>query len=337
MGAGRVICFALFIFWTITGLGQVPNISYSTPKAYALNNAITSVVPSNTGGAVPATLYGTVSTLATVSANPSGIVTDVAGNVYITLYGNDRVAMITSSGVVTYLDTIYYPSGITIDTQDNLYVSDIDDYRVYQKSPGRAHTVFAGNGFYGSVDGPKASASFQGPGGLYMDAAGNIYVADQLANKIRKISPLGIVSTIAGSGAAGSLNGVGAAASFNNPDGIAVDAQGNIYVADTKNNLIRKITPAGIVSTLAGSGAAGNANGAGTAASFNYPTGVAVDALGNIFVADFKNNLIRKITPSGIVSTLAGNGSAGSTNGILTAASFNIRLTLTLTVQVVYL
>jgi NHL repeat len=133
----------------------------------------------------------------------------------------------------------------------------------------------------------------------------------------------GDVTTFAGSGSPGATNGTGAAASFNLPYGMAADS-GNLYLADTNNNLIRKIVlSSGAVSTLAGSGSAGSTNGIGTAASFFTPYGVAVDS-GNLYVADTNNHVIRKVVlGSGVVSTLAGSGSAGSTNGIGTAASFN--------------
>jgi hypothetical protein len=132
-----------------------------------------------------------------------------------------------------------------------------------------------------------------------------------------------VVTTLAGTGSSGSTNGTGTAASFNNPFGGAVDGSGNVYVADSGNRLIRKITSAGVVTTLAGSGSFGSANGTGTAASFSYPQGVAVDGSGNVYVGDSNNNLIRKITSAGVVTTLAGTGSSGSTNGTGTAASFN--------------
>jgi DNA-binding beta-propeller fold protein YncE len=124
------------------------------------------------------------------------------------------------------------------------------------------------------------------------------------------------VSTLAGSGAAGAVDGTGTAASFSAPNDVTVDAAGNVYVADYGNNLIRKITPAGVVTTLAGSGVPGAADGKGTAASFFCPAGVAADQAGNVYVADYSNNLIRKIDPNGVVTTLAGaaNGS-GYFNG----------------------
>jgi sugar lactone lactonase YvrE len=159
--------------------------------------------------------------------------------------------------------------------------------------------------------------------GLTIDVSGNFYSTDGINNLINKVSPAGVVTTLAGSGAAGSANGTGTAASFNNPQGIAVDGTGNIYVGDVGNNLIRKITSAGVVTTFAGSGAAGSANGTGTAASFNQPYGIAVDGAGNIYVADAGNYLIRKITPAGVVTTFAGSGTSASVDGTGAAASFS--------------
>ena len=132
------------------------------------------------------------------------------------------------------------------------------------------------------------------------------------------------ISTFAGSGSVGSIDGTGTAASFNNSQGIAIDSSGTFYV--TENYKIRKITSAGVVSTLAGSGSSGSTDGIATAASFNLLRGIAVDSSGTLYVADAFNNKIRKITSAGVVSTLAGSGSSGSTDGIGTVASFNIPL-----------
>ena len=260
-------------------------------------------------------------------------------------------------------------------------------------------TTLAGNESPGSNDGTGISASFNQPVALAVDAAGNVYVADEGNELIRKITPAGVVTTLAGSGSMGSANGTGSAASFKYPRGIAVDASGNVYVADTGNALVRKITPGGVVSTfsatgssgmtidpngnlfvcvgtgiqeitpagvvssvfapftdplflayqngtlyvsdwgkqavgdvlsngtanfLAGSGTAGFANGSGTAASFNYPSGLVVDQAGNIYVADTNNDLIRAISPGGVVTTLAGGakGTFPEINGVGTAAGF---------------
>lgn len=168
----------------------------------------------------------------------------------------------------------------------------------------------------GTTDGPGSSASFNNPSGVAYDAkSGNLYVADTASQVIRMVTPGGLVSTLAGTaGMAGFANGSGTAATFFNPTGIAVDANGNVYVADSGNNAIRKITmPGAVVSTLAGSGLVGSANNAvGTSASFDNPNGVAVDTAGNVYVADTYNYLIRKITPTGAVSTFAGAGKAAT-------------------------
>jgi len=188
-------------------------------------------------------------------------------------------------------------------------------------------TTLAGlAGIANSTDGTGNAARFDTPTALAADSAGNLYVADQGSHTIRKITSAGVVSTLAGSaGQAGSANGTGSAARFNYPAGVAVDTVGNIYVSDTENHTIRKITSGGVVSTLAGTaGASGSTNSTGAAARFNSPTGLAVDAVGNIYVADSVNNSVRVITPSGVVTTLAGEtGPPGSADGTGGAARFN--------------
>ena len=215
------------------------------------------------------------------------------------------------------------PSGVTSDNSGNVYVADFFNNKIRKITPAGVVTTFAGSGISGSADGTGTAATFNGPYGVTADAANNIYVADFFNHKIRKITPAGVVSTFAGSGTSGSSNGSGTSASFNSPSSIAIDGSGNLFVADAFNHLIRKITPAGVVTTFAGTGSSGNSNGTGTAASFNFPYGIAIDGSDNLFVADFSNNLIRKITPTGVVSTLAGSGSSGNANGTGTAASFN--------------
>jgi sugar lactone lactonase YvrE len=181
-----------------------------------------------------------------------------------------------------------------------------------------AVTTFAGNATGGYADGMGAAATFNNPQGIAVDAQGNIYVADAFNNRIRKITPSGTVTTIAGNGTAGYSGDKKNAlsATFYGPCGLAVDAQGNIFVADFGNNVIRKINTAGIITTVAGNGTAGYINGTGTdTVEFNSPAGVAVDNKGNLFVADYNNNVIRKITSTGVVSTIAGTKSPGYVNG----------------------
>ncbi|NIJ55513.1 NHL repeat-containing protein [Dyadobacter arcticus] len=166
-------------------------------------------------------------------------------------------------------------------------------------------STLAGNGTYGFADGAGKDAAFRSAFGLTSDAAGNIYVADGGNNRVRKITPAGIVTTVAGDGTIGSRNGPGENAQFNYPHGLVVDKAGNIYVADAGNNMIRKITPDGVVSTFAGSGVEGLKNGIGAAAAFSFPADIILDPQGNFYISDGSNRCIRKITPDGFVSTFA--------------------------------
>ncbi len=192
--------------------------------------------------------------------------------------------------------------------------------------------TLAGFSGAGSADGVGSAAQFSWPFGVAADINGNVYVADTFNNTIRKITPAGVVSTIAGfAGTTGSADGTNSAARFNSPGALAIDSAGIIYVADIDNGTIRKMTPTGtnwVVSTIAGSaGHIGSADGVGTNASFGYPRGVVVDRLGNLFVADTGNSTIRELTPVGpnwVVSTIAGSaGSIGSNDGTNSAAQFN--------------
>nr|WP_262918328.1 hypothetical protein [Mucilaginibacter straminoryzae] len=177
----------------------------------------------------------------------------------------------------------------------------------------------------GHQDGAANVAQFYAPAALTVDAQGNVYVADQGTNLIIKITPAGVATTIAGNGSANYINSTNAlSAAFNAPRGIAVDAQGNIYVGDTGNNLIRKITAAGVVTTFAG----GNTTSAstitlidatGTDARFRQPRGLAFDSKGNLLVADYGNNSIRKIASDGTVSTYIGNSTISTLVGNPTA------------------
>ncbi len=185
------------------------------------------------------------------------------------------------------------------------------EFRNKPVTPTTTVISLAGNGNSGYIDGPGNIAAFYQPTGISVDTSGNIYVADFQNNVIRKITAAGVVSTLAGNITGGSVNSLGINASFFRPAGVTVDVSGNVYVADDGNNLIRQISPNGTVTTIAGSGAAGSVNGTGTAASFNSPQGIALDATGNIYVADYGGNMIRKIAPGGIVSTFAGKGSQG--------------------------
>jgi gliding motility-associated-like protein len=186
-------------------------------------------------------------------------------------------------------------------------------------------TTFAGSvtDQPGRIDGAGTAARFDRPAGLGSDINGNIYVADGFNNIIRKITPDGTVTTIAGTGVAGHADGAALNARFNRPWGVLLDNADNIYVADKDNQVIRKISAAGIVTTIAGTvNREGSVNGTGTSARFFSPENMVFDNDGNIYIADTDNHLIRKMTPAGEVTTFAGSGDRGKTNGTGTAASF---------------
>jgi hypothetical protein len=267
-----------------------------------------------------------------------GLSVDASGNIYVADRENHLIRKITPAGVVSTFAgsgsagsvngtgtsaSFRKPHDIAIDQSGNVYVADHDNHLIRKITSAGVVSTFAGSGSAGSANGTGTSASFNSPSGIAIGPNGNIYVTDKGNNLIRKITSAGVVSTFAGSGSAGSANGTGTSASFRNPYNLNCDLSGNVYVADHDNHLIRKITSAGVVSTFAGSGSAGSANGTGTSASFNNPRDIDFDASGNIYVCDKTNHLIRKITSAGVVSTYAGSGSTGSTNGTGTSASFN--------------
>lgn len=225
---------------------------------------------------------------------PTGIIS--------TLAGGNKTGYIDGAGATAEFSVI---GGMGLDAQGNIYATDDrPNQRIRKITPTGIVSTLAGNGNSGYVDGAGSAAEFNQPSDVAVDAQGNIYVADGLNNCIRKITPAGVVSTLAGDGKEGFVNGTGTNAEFDEPVAIAVDAQGNIYVASIANNCIRKITPAGVVSTFAGGRAGGFADGTGTAAEFNEPGDIAVDAQGNLYVSDVANKAIRKITPTGVVSTI---------------------------------
>jgi hypothetical protein len=219
------------------------------------------------------------------------------------------------------------PGAVRTDSAGNIYVGDTTNYTIRKITPSGVVTTVAGiAGTSGSIDGPVATATFNAIGGVAVGPDGTLYVADSGNYTIRAISTSGIVSTLAGvAGSSGDNDGTGAVARLKDPQNLAIDSEGNIYVADGMGNVVRKIVAAtGVVTTFAGNGAAGSANGTGITAQFNDPTGITVDPAGNIYVADYGNDLIRKITPAGVTSTLAGrSGVTGSAGGTGTAATFD--------------
>jgi hypothetical protein len=276
-------------------------------------------------------------------AKPQGVATDLAGNVYVADSDNSTIRMITPAAVVSTLAgtagvigstdgtgpvaQFNVPQSVATDTAGNVYVADTNNSTIRKIAAGGVVTTLAGTpGVAGWANGTGPAAQFDHPQGVATDAAGNVYVADTYSGTVRVITPAGVVNTLAGTGyVAGSTDGTGAAAEFKNPRGLAVDAADNIYVADFSNDTLRKITPAAVVTTLAGlAPEPGSTDGTGSAAQFNSPDAAATDSAGNMYIADTANNTIRKITPAGVVTTLAGTaGVTGSNNGTGAAAQFN--------------
>ena len=195
-----------------------------------------------------------------------------------------------------------------------------------EKPTQRTVSTIAGSGGGAYVNGIGLNTAFNSPQKLISDPSGNIYVADSRNHRIRKITPEGVVTSIAGSGSPGYADGTGATAQFNAPYGIAIDGTGNLFVTELGNHCIRKITPAGVVTTVAGTaGLAGFADGPGTEAKFAGPVGITIDGSNNLIVADIGNNRLRKITPTGVVSTFVGNGQSYFADGpIATATMYNV-------------
>ncbi len=236
---------------------------------------------------------------------------------------NTLVSTLGAAGTWGASAEFNHPYGVAVDVTGNIYVADLDNHLIRKVAPDGSVSTLAGSGVSGFSDGAALTAQFSGPTSVAVDGAGTVYVADGSNARIRKVTPDGTVSTLAGTGQRGSADGAGTVATFNVPVGVAVDGAGTVYVADRYNNRIRKVSPEGTVSTLAGSGEPDFADGAGAVAGFSDPFDVAVDGAGNVYVADALNNRIRKITPDGIVSTLAGSGTLGYADGAGSTAQFS--------------
>lgn len=235
--------------------------------------------------------------------------------------------MAGSSGIVNGTGRnarFHEPYGITCDTAGNAYVADRLNHCIRKITPSGQVTTIAGNGQPGGADGVGVLASFNEPRGIACDHNGNLYIADSRNYKIRRIDINGTVTTLAGSGVFGTTNGPAVTARFGFPAGIAVNHGGTvIYVSDYNTHTIRKIT-GGQVYTVAGTPfLPGASDGAGSTASFNHPSGLALLAGGDLLIADEWNAMIRRMSPSGTVTTVAGNGQPGSVDGALLSARFN--------------
>jgi uncharacterized protein (TIGR03437 family) len=274
---------------------------------------------------------------------PTDVALDRAGNLYIADFGNTRIRVVTNGVINTVAGSLNGipmiegqaavnvrlegPTGLTVDGGGAIYFVEaglgsgtglaVGDYKVWKVSAGGVLTTLAGNGIpsYSGDGGAATAAQLDGPTGVAVDPSGTIYIADTLNQRVRAVAPGGILSTLAGSGVSG-FNGdilLPKTALLNRPLGLAADARGNWFVADTANSRVRQAQPGGNLFTIAGNGNASYFGDGSAAAksSVNQPQGVAVDSLGNVYIADTLDHAVRQVTPNGVITTLAGNGSPG--------------------------
>ena len=300
-------------------------------KVAAASGIITTVAGSS-GGSLDDGSPATSAQLQT----PTGVAVDAAGNLFIADADDNRIRQVTAAtGIITTAAgtggpgfsgdggpatsvQLSTPTGVAIDAAGNLFIADADDHRIRQVAPGGNISTVAGTGtagFFGD-DGLATTAQLQTPTGVAVDAAGNLFIADADNNRIRRVAvDTGIITTVAGTGQAG-FSGDGDAATnaqLRTPTGIAVDAAGNLFIADAANNRIRRVAADGIITTFTGTGVAGfnGDEGEATAAELNFPYYVALDAAGNLYIADQGNFRIRQVAADGIITTVAGTGHAG--------------------------
>ena len=236
-------------------------------------------------------------------AEPTGVVLDGAGNLYIADAGNHRIRRVDSSGIITTVAAgLHNPGGVAVDHSGNLYIADTQNHRVRRVDPSGNLTTIAGireRGFSGD-GGLAVGAQLNFPGGVAVDGSGNLYIADTWNDRIRRVDGATTITTVAGIGKGSDSGGSGPAAeaTLNGPQGVAVDGSGNLYIADTWNHRIRRVDISGVLATIAGTGQGGFGGDGGLAATaqLNYPTGVAVDDEGKVYVADSKNHCIRVLT-----------------------------------------
>ncbi len=263
----------------------------------------------------------------------AGMAQTVYENYTVTTLAGPAEAGLSGRDGLTNFARFAAPAAVAQDALGNVYIADPQNQTIRKITPdGAVSTVAGSTGLAGSTDGIGAAARFNTPNGIAVDGAGNLFVADTGNHTIRKITPGGLVTTFAGlAGSSGTSNGLGSSARFLSPYGVMVGQNNTVYVADTFNNTIRAITPDGLVSTFAGkAGVAGSQDKTGTAATFTSPVGLAMDSNGNIYVSDTGNDLIRKITPAAVVSTLAGSaGLPGTANGTNDTARFNVPFGIT--------
>ena len=367
MGRRRLVALAFALICIATG--AISAQGYVTEPA-----KIWRIAGDGSECADPTTSCGDGPTATAANFNrPHGVAVDGAGNVYIADRDDHKIRKLTPSGAISTIAgngiecpdpttscgdgptataaSLNQPAGVAVDGAGNVYIGEVSNHKIRKVTPAGAISTIAGNGTpcpdstTSCGDGPTATAAnLASPWGVAVDGAGNVYIGDLSNHKIRKVTPAGAISTIAGDGTPcpDSTMSCGdgptaTAANLSFPREVEVDGAGNVYIADAFAHKIRKLTPAGAISTIAGNGTAcptptgtcGDGATA-TAANLNFPSGVEVDVAGNVYIADRDNNKIRKVTPSGAISTIAGDGTACANppncgdGGAASAANLNL-------------
>jgi hypothetical protein len=328
--------------------------NFSTAQALIINTIAGDTTGAGVTANAGYTGNGGTATLAMLD-EPYGVAVDKTGNIYIADQGNEVIRKVNTTGIISTIVgsgygagtgtggfspkqngvsgtsvRLYAPTGVAVDTLGNVYFCDSHNNLVRKLlTTGLVYTIagldtssssLSGTGGYGGDGGPATLAYLQTPYFVTVDLPGNVYISDELNNVVRKVNTAGIISTFAGNNTLGQGytgdGGQATAAELNDPSGIAVDKAGNVYITDGGNNVIRKVNTAGIITTIVGNGIVGYSGDGGQATAAELrPIDVAVDATGNVYIADGTNNVIRKVNTAGIISTIVGNGfGAGATH-----------------------
>jgi RHS repeat-associated protein len=318
--------------WTLSLQHQLdakePPTLYKGDGAIYRNNAVIVKTVAGNGNAG----YGGDGGLAVETSidSPSSVALDSIGNFYIASSSTNRILKVDTEGIITTVAgngtqgysgdggpaieaSLYYPSGVAIDSDGNICIADYGNHRIRKVDTYGIITTIVGNGIsgYGGDSGPAIEASLNHPYEVALDASGNLYIADSWNRCIRKIDTYGIISTVAGGGSINYNGNSGPAveANLGYIYGIAVDSMGNLYIPDYSNNVIWKVDNAGIITTVAGSGTKGYSGDHGPAveAELNNPRGITIDTEGNMYIADWHNRVVRKVDTKGIITTYVGN------------------------------
>ena len=305
--------------------------------ATTMAGATGSLVAAPSAGASSPPAPGTLAVVmsggqSSVHGNPIGIAFDGAGNLYVVENSNNEVVRIASDGTRTVIagtgqagaptpgpatsSNLNNPFGVAVDASGDIFISDSSNNVIEKVTPDGTLSIVAGTGQLGTpVPGPATSSNLFTPQGIAVDTSGNLYIADHYNQVIEKVTPDGTLSIVAGTGQRGTpVPGPATSSNLHDPEGLAVDAVGNLFIADSGNQMIEKVTPDGTLSIIAGSGDFDAPTpGPATSSGFKYPFGVAPDSSGNVYIADFINDVVEKVTPDGTMTVVAGTGRVGAT------------------------